>query len=191
MGIWKIYINRNICVIAYAMLHCIACIHLFLLRYSRTSIRDSVFVRYLFCGLAKWSTMARIRLLVMMSLDGLIVERGDEYIQSVKICSSIISEIIKSSDYELTPEYPVSYLLDDGTDEDFVVEATENSLSYIGTILGMGLVSVITLFILPVVKGGAEVRKPLFEGVNSTYWSLLSITQQNDGVVCLEYHRSN
>lgn len=133
--------------------------------------------------------MAKIQLLVMMTLDGSIIDQYTKDIPSAKICSPIISEIIKDADYELTQEYPISYLLDDSSNEKFVIEATKNSLSYINAILKMGLVSVITIFVLPVLKGDTDFRKMQYYSFQSTKWSLVSNTICHDGVVCLEYVR--
>lgn len=133
--------------------------------------------------------MAKIQLLVMMTLDGSIIDQYTKDIQSAKICSPIISEIIKDADYELTQDYPISYLLDDSSNEKFVIEATKNSLSYINAILKMGLVSVITIFVLPVLKGDTDFRKMQYSGFQSTKWRLVSNTICHNGVVCLEYVR--
>lgn len=122
-----------------------------------------------------------------MTLDGSIIDQYTKDIASAKICSPIISEIIKDADYELTQEYPISYLLDDSSNEKFVIEATKNSLSYINAILKMGLVSVITIFVLPVLKGDTDFRKMQYSSFLSTKWRLVSNTICHDGVVCLEY----
>lgn len=124
-----------------------------------------------------------------MTLDGSIIDQYTKDIQSAKICSPIISEIIKDADYELTQDYPISYLLDDSSNEKFVIEATKNSLSYINAILKMGLVSVITIFVLPVLKGDTDFRKMQYSGFQSTKWRLVSNTICHNGVVCLEYVR--
>lgn len=118
-----------------------------------------------------------------MTLDGSIIDQYTKDIPSAKICSPIISEIIKDADYELTQEYSISY----SSNEKFVIEATKNSLSYINAILKMGLVSVITIFVLPVLKGDTDFRKMQYSSSLSTKWRLVSNTICHDGVMCLEY----
>ena len=158
MGIWKININRNYCVIAYAMpTHSV---------HSPIPVKGipepplviAWIARYFFAlAQRKETLMGKVQILAVLTMDG--CQSSELYCKAYKelrLEDCGINEIRENALYHITPDYSIS-MLDEwrksATDICYLAEVTPEKADYINGLLRMRVVDEIILYTLPFIAG--------------------------------------
>lgn len=193
MEIWKIDINRNYCVIAYAMpTHSV---HSRTLRkgFTRASIRSSVDCTLLFCTLPneRKKTMGKVQILAVLTMDGCHSSElyGKAY-EDLRLDRCDIDKIRENALYHVTPDYSISMLDEwrkDNTNICYLAEATPDNSDYINGLLRMRVVDEIILYTVPFISGTG--RHFFKSALPEARWTLSSQKSYSNGVYRSIYTR--
>ena len=190
MGIWKININRNYCVIAYAMpTHSV---------HSPIPVKGipepplviAWIARYFFAlAQRKETIMGKVQILAVLTMDGC---------QSSELCCKAykelrledcgINEIRKKAFYRVTPDYSISMLHEwrkDCTNIRYLAEATPDTADYINGLLRMHAVDEIILYTVPFISGSG--RHFFKSALPEQHWTLSSLKSYPNGVCRIIY----
>ncbi len=186
MGIWKININRNYCVIAYAMpTHSV---------HSPIPVKGipepplviAWIARYFFAlAQRKETIMGKVQILAVLTIDG--CQNSELYCKAYKelrLEDCGINEIRENALYHITPDYSIS-MLDEWrkstTDICYLAEVTSENADYINGLLRMRVVDEIILYTIPFIAGTG---KRFFQSaLPQEQWRLISQKAYRNGVV--------
>ena len=79
--------------------------------------------------------MAKVRVLAVLSLDGCLSEKTSDASWALRPEGYGIDKLFDAADYELTPLYPTSRLVEDKSNSLFLIEATQDTVAYINGLL--------------------------------------------------------
>ena len=93
--------------------------------------------------------MAKVQVLAVLSLDGCLSEKTGDACWALRPESYGIDKLFDAADYELTSLYPTSRLAEDKSDSIFLIEATQETATYINGLLRLQLVDEIIIYTVP------------------------------------------
>lgn len=187
MGIWKININRNYCVIAYAMpthsVHSpipvkgipeppleVVCLHA---SFLGNGFRLKTLIP---------EYMAKIRLLIVQSIEGYMVE---DYAERYPSLREETAELMNDATFPMDENASLSMLIEGkrrkGNNATYFIEATPVTASIINGMLRMYLIDEIIAYTIPAMPGNG--RRPYLPGLPKTDWECTSVKIRKDGTV--------
>ena len=133
--------------------------------------------------------MAKVQVLAVLSLDGCLSEKAGDASWALRPESYGIDKLFDAADYELTPLYPTSRLTKDKSNSLFLIEATQDTASYINGLLRLQLVDEIVLYTIPFIAGLGQY---LFKSnLPTSHWQLADKKEYNGGVLRTIYHKKH
>ena len=97
--------------------------------------------------------MAKVQVLAVLSLDGCLSEKTGDASWVLHPESYGIDKLFDAADYELTPLYPTSRLVENKSKSIFLIEATQETADYINGLLRLRLIDEIILYTVPFIAG--------------------------------------
>ena len=97
--------------------------------------------------------MAKVQVLAVLSLDGCLSEKTCDACWALRPESYDIDKLFDAADYELTPAYPTSRLVENKSKSIFLIEATQETADYINGLLRLRLIDEIILYTVPFIAG--------------------------------------
>ena len=79
--------------------------------------------------------MAKVQVVAVLSLDGCLSEKSGDACWVLRPESYDIDKLFDAADYELTPAYPTSRLVENKSKSIFLIEATQETADYINGLL--------------------------------------------------------
>ena len=133
--------------------------------------------------------MAKVQVLAVLSLDGCLSEKTGDASWALRPESYGIDKLFDAADYELTSLYPTSRLTEDKSDSLFLIEATQDTATYINGLLRLQLVDEIILYTVPFVAGtGLYLFK---SNLPTSHWELADKKEYNGGILCTIYRKKH
>ncbi len=131
--------------------------------------------------------MAKVQVLAVLSLDGCLSESAGDASWVLRPESYDIDKLFDAADYELTPAYPTSRLVENKSKSIFLIEATQETADYINGLLRLRLIDEIILYTVPFIAGTG---RHLFKSNLPTFhWSLVEKKEYNDGILRTVYRK--
>ena len=131
--------------------------------------------------------MAKVQILAVLSLDGCLSESAGDASWVLRPESYDIDKLFDAADYELTPAYPTSRLVENKSKSIFLIEATQETADYINGLLRLRLIDEIILYTVPFIAGTG---RHLFKSNLPTFhWSLVEKKEYNDGILRTVYRK--
>ena len=131
--------------------------------------------------------MAKVQVLAVLSLDGCLSEKTGDASWVLHPESYGIDKLFDAADYELTPLYPTSRLVENKSDSIFLIEATHDTADYINGLLRLQLIDEIILYIVPFIAGtGCHLFKA---NLPTSHWNLVEKKEYNDGILRTVYRK--
>ena len=131
--------------------------------------------------------MAKVQVLAVLSLDGCLSEKSGDACWALRPESYGIDKLFDAADYELTPVYPTSRLVENKSKSIFLIEATQETADYINGLLRLRLIDEIILYTVPFIAGTG---RHLFKSNLPTFhWSLVEKKEYNDGILRTVYRK--
>lgn len=131
--------------------------------------------------------MAKVQVLAVLSLDGCLSESAGDASWVLRPESYDIDKLFDAADYELTPAYPTSRLVENKSKSIFLIEATQETADYINGLLRLRLIDEIILYTVPFIAGTG---RHLFKSNLPTFhWSLVERKEYNDGILRTVYRK--
>ena len=91
------------------------------------------------------------------------------------------------ADYELTPVYPTSRLVENKSKSIFLIEATQETADYINGLLRLQLIDEIILYTVPFIAGTG---RHLFKAnLPSSHWNLVEKKEYNGSILRAIYRK--
>lgn len=131
--------------------------------------------------------MAKVQVLAVLSLDGCLLDKTGDASWALRPESYGIDKLFDAADYELTSLYPTSRLAEDKSDSLFLIEATQDTATYINGLLRLQLVDEIILYILPYIAGTG--RHLFGANLSTSHWDLKEKKEYNGGILRLVYQK--
>ena len=133
--------------------------------------------------------MAKVQLLTVLSLDGCLSEKTGDACRALCPESHGIDNLFDAADYELTPVYPTSRLVENKSDSLFLIEATHETADYVNGLLRLQLIDEIILYTVPFIAGTGQ---HLFKAnLPSTHWILVEKKEYNGGILRIIYRKKH
>ena len=135
--------------------------------------------------------MAKVRIMIAMTLDGFLPEENEKRMQWVKTDKKGFSHWKKESTYPLFSDYPLLDLVcsKERTDDSFIyyTEITDNkSVELLRGLFLYHIVDEMILYLIPVTAGkGTHIMRY----VSPCYWSLHKVKQYRNGICCMVYQK--
>lgn len=131
--------------------------------------------------------MAKVQVLAVLSLDGCLSEKTSDASWVLRPESYDIDKLFDTADYELTPAYPTSRLVENKSKSIFIIEATHETADYINGLLRLQLIDEVILYIVPFIAGTG---RHLFKAnLPTSYWSLIEKKEYNGGILRAIYRK--
>ena len=131
--------------------------------------------------------MAKVQVLAVLSLDGCLSEKTGDASWVLHPESYGIDKLFDAADYELTPLYPTSRLVENKSDSIFLIEATHETSDYINGLLRLQLIDEVILYIVPFIAGAG---RHLFKAnLPASHWSLIEKKEYNGGILRTVYRK--
>ena len=131
--------------------------------------------------------MAMVQVLAVLSLDGCLSEKTGDASWVLRPEGYGIDKLFDAADYELTPLYPTSRLVENKSDSIFLIEATHETSDYINGLLRLQLIDEVILYIVPFIAGAG---RHLFKAnLSTSHWSLIEKKEYNDGILRTVYRK--
>ncbi len=131
--------------------------------------------------------MAKVQVVAVLSLDGCLSERTGAACWALRPESYDIDKLFDVADYELTPVYPTSRLVENKSKSIFLIEATHETADYINGLLRLQLIDEIILYTVPFIAGTG---RHLFKAnLPTTHWSLVEKKEYNGGILRTVYRK--
>ena len=133
--------------------------------------------------------MAKVQVLAVLSLDGCLSEKTGDASWALRPESYGIDKLFDAADYELTSLYPTSRLAEDKSASLFLIEATQDTATYINGLLRLQLVDEIVLYTVPFIAGtGLHLFK---SNLPTSHWELADKKEYNGGILCTIYRKKH
>lgn len=133
--------------------------------------------------------MAKVQVLAVLSLDGCLSEKAGDASWVLRPESYDIDKLFDAADYELTPTYPTSRLVENKSDTLFLIEATNETANYINGLFRLQLIDEIILYTVPFIAGTG---RHLFKAnLPSSHWNLVEKKEYNGGVLRIVYRKKH
>ena len=133
--------------------------------------------------------MAKVQVFAVLSLDGCLSEKTGDACWALRPESHGIDKLFDAADYELTPAYPTSRLVENKSDALFLIEATHETSDYVNGLLRLQLIDEIILYTVPFIAGTGRY---LFKtNLPISHWSLVEKKEDNGGILCTIYHKKH
>ena len=133
--------------------------------------------------------MAKVQVLAVLSLDGCLSEKTGDASWALRPESYGIDKLFDAADYELTSLYPTSRLTEDKSDSLFLIEATQDTATYVNGLLRLQLVDEIVLYTVPFIAGTGQY---LFKSnLPTSHWQLTDKKEYNGGIFCTIYRKKH
>ena len=133
--------------------------------------------------------MAKVQVLAVLSLDGCLSEKTGDASWALRPESYGIDKLFDAADYELTALYPTSRLVEDKSASLFLIEATQDTASYINGLLRLQLVDEIILYTVPFIAGTGQY---LFKSnLPTSHWELADKKDYNGDILCTIYRKKH
>ena len=129
--------------------------------------------------------MAKVQVLAVLSLDGCLSEKTGDASWALRPESCGIDKLFDAADYELTPAYPTSRLVENKSKSIFLIEATQETSDYINGLLRLRLIDEIILYTVPFIAGTG--RHLFKSNLPTSHWSLVEKKEYNDGILRTVY----
>ena len=131
--------------------------------------------------------MAKVQVVAVLSLDGCLSEKSGDACWVLRPESYDIDKLFDAADYELTPVYPTSRLVENKSKSLFLIEATHETSDYINGLLRLQLIDEVILYIVPFIAGTG---RHLFKAnLPASHWSLVEKKEYNDGILRTVYRK--
>ena len=131
--------------------------------------------------------MAKVQVLAVLSLDGCLSEKSGDACWVLRPESYDIDKLFDAADYELTPVYPTSRLVENKSKSLFLIEATHETSDYINGLLRLQLIDEVILYIVPFIAGTG---RHLFKAnLPASHWSLIEKKEYNSGILRMVYRK--
>ena len=131
--------------------------------------------------------MAKVRVLAVLSLDGCLSEKKGDANWALRPKGYDIDKLFDTADYELTSLYPTSRLAEDKSDSLFLIEATQETATYINGLLRLQLVDEIIIYTVPFIAGTGQY---LFKSnLPTSHWQLADKKEYNGDILCTIYRK--
>ena len=131
--------------------------------------------------------MAKIQVFAVLSLDGCLPEKTGDACWALRPESYGIDRLFDAADYELTSLYPTSRLAEDKSDSIFLIEATQETATYINGLLRLQLIDEIILYTVPFLAGTG---RHLFKAnLPSSHWDLVEKKEYNGSILRTIYRK--
>ena len=131
--------------------------------------------------------MAKVQVLAVLSLDGCLSEKSGYACWALRPESYDIDKLFDAADYELTPLYPTSRLVENKSKSIFLIEATQETADYINGLLRLRLIDEIILYTVPFIAGTG--RHLFKSNLPTSHWSLVERKEYNDGILRTVYRK--
>ena len=131
--------------------------------------------------------MAKVQVLAVLSLDGCLSEKSGDACWALCPESYGIDKLFDAADYELTPVYPTSRLVENKSKSIFLIEATQETADYINGLLRLRLIDEIILYTVPFIAGTG--RHLFKSNLPTSHWSLVERKEYNDGILRTVYRK--
>ena len=133
--------------------------------------------------------MAKVQVFAVLSLDGCLSEKTGDACWALRPESYGIDRLFDAADYELTPAYPTSRLVENKSKSIFLIEATHETADYINGLLRLQLIDEIILYTVPFLAGTG---RHLFKAnLPTTHWSLVEKKEYNGGILRTVYRKKH
>ena len=133
--------------------------------------------------------MAKVQVLAVLSLDGCLSEKTGDASWALRPESYGIDKLFDAADYELTSLYPTSRLAEDKSDSIFLIEATQETATYINGLLRLQLVDEIIIYTVPFIAGtGCHLFKA---NLPTSHWNLVEKKEYNGGILRTVYRKKH
>ena len=133
--------------------------------------------------------MAKVQVLAVLSLDGCLSESAGDASWVLRPESYDIDKLFDAADYELTPAYPTSRLVENKSKSIFLIEATQETADYINGLLRLRLIDEIILYTVPFIAGTG--RHLFKSNLPTSHWDLVEKKEFNGGVLRIVYRKKN
>ena len=131
--------------------------------------------------------MAKVQVLAVLSLDGCLSESAGDANWVLRPESYGIDKLFDAADYELTPAYPTSRLVENKSKSIFLIEATQETADYINGLLRLRLIDEIILYTVPFIAGTG---RHLFKAnLPASHWNLIEKKEYNGGILRTVYRK--
>ena len=131
--------------------------------------------------------MVKVQVLAVLSLDGCLSEKSGDACWALRPESYGIDKLFDATDYELTPAYPTSRLVENKSKSLFLIEATHETADYINGLLRLRLIDEIILYTVPFIAGTG--RHLFKSNLPTSHWSLVEKKEYNDGILRTVYRK--
>ena len=122
-------------------------------------------------------------------MDGCLSEKTDDASWALRPESYGIDKLFDAADYELTSLYPTSRLVEDKSDSLFLIEATQDTVTYINGLLRLQLVDEIIIYTVPFIVGTGQY---LFKSnLPISNWQLAEKKEYKGGILCTIYRKKH
>lgn len=133
--------------------------------------------------------MAKVQVLAVLSLDGCLSEKTGDASWVLHPESYGIDKLFDAADYELTPAYPTSRLVENKSKSIFLIEATHETSDYINGLLRLQLIDEVILYIVPFIAGAG---RHLFKAnLPASHWNLIEKKEYNGGILRTVYRKKH
>ena len=133
--------------------------------------------------------MAKVRVLAVLSLDGCLSEKTGDANWALRPECYGIDKLYDAADYELTPLYPTSRLVENKSESIFLIEATHETSDYINGLLRLQLIDEIILYMVPFIAGTG---RHLFKAnLPASHWNLIEKKEYNGGILRTVYRKKH
>ena len=131
--------------------------------------------------------MAKVQVFAVLSLDGCLSEKTSDASWVLRPESYNIDKLFGAADYELTPAYPISRLTENKSNSIFLIEATQETATYINGLLRLQLVDEIIIYTVPFIAGTGQY---LFKSnLPTSHWQLADKKEYNGDILCTIYRK--
>lgn len=131
--------------------------------------------------------MAKVQVLAVLSLDGCLSEKTGDASWVLRPEGYGIDKLFDAADYELTPVYPTSRLVENKSKSIFLIEATHETADYINGLLRLQLIDEIILYTVPFIAGTG---RHLFKAnLPSSHWNLVEKKEYNGSILRAIYRK--
>ena len=131
--------------------------------------------------------MAKVQVLAVLSLDGCLSESAGDASWVLRPESYDIDKLFDAADYELTPAYPTSRLVENKSKSIFLIEATHETADYINGLMRLQLIDEIILYIVPFIAGtGLHLFKA---NLPISHWNMVEKKEYNGGILRTIYRK--
>lgn len=131
--------------------------------------------------------MAKVQVLAVLSLDGCLSEKSGYACWALHPESYDIDKLFDAADYELTPAYPISRLVENKSKSIFLIEATHETADYINGLLRLQVIDEIIFYTVPFIAGtGCHLFKA---NLPTSHWNLVEKKEYNGGILRTVYRK--